>query len=191
MVLPASSKDATDEEKIAAAIVPYNRDDDRARYLGLRSSGFKIREALQLLGKAKSTLSHWRLDPDFVQLENRLPEFRKALALEYTGLEFIRNFRLILEKDLRVIQRSLQKDTEGNSVLLSDQEQQYLVKMRNQYTPQQLQVIEALITESGVGEGFDFTGKVLELTRTQTETKTLRVATRERNEPSLGKLNDQ
>jgi hypothetical protein len=72
----------TPEESIPRSIVPWNRDDDRSRYLGLRASGFHIREALGLIGKAKSTLSLWRHDPVFLDLENKIPELRKTLALE-------------------------------------------------------------------------------------------------------------
>ncbi|KKL93083.1 hypothetical protein LCGC14_1878290, partial [marine sediment metagenome] len=98
-------------ETIAQSIIPYNRDDDRARYLGLRSSGFSIREAMRWLGKAHSTLSYWRESEEFVSLEKRLPEFRKTLSLEYVGLEFLRNYRLVLEKDVRVIRHSLEFET--------------------------------------------------------------------------------
>jgi len=58
-VLPVESQ----EESIPKSLVQWNRDHDRARYLGLRSSGFTIREALGLIGKAKSTLSLWRHIP--------------------------------------------------------------------------------------------------------------------------------
>lgn len=165
----------TDEEQIAKSIVPWNRDDARARYLGLRSSGFAIREALRLIGKAQSTLSAWRHDEVFADLENRIPEFRKELALEYANLEFLRNYRLVLEKDYRVLKKSLDKDLE----VLPKQEHGYLVKMRSHYTPQQLQIIEALISAEGAGEvGFDFTRAVIELSRTQEK---IRIETRNRN----------
>lgn len=170
---------ADQPENIAKSIVPWNRDDARARYLGLRSSGFAIREALRLIGKAGSTLSAWRKDEVFADLENRLPEFRKELALEYANLEFLRNYRLVLEKDYRVLKKSLDKDQE----VLSMQDHQYLVKMRSHYTPQQLQIIEALISAEGAGEaGFDFTRAVIELSRTQEK---IRIETRNRSESQL------
>jgi len=165
------------EESIAQSIVPYNRDDDRARYLGLRASGFKIREALRLIGKAQSTLSAWRHDEVFSDLENRIPEFRHELALEYANLEFVRNYRLILEKDYRVIKQSLEKD-----VILSKQEHEYLLKMRSHYTPQQLQIIETLVLAEKAGQTFDFTDFVVRMSRVQ---ESVEIGTRTRQPAEL------
>lgn len=154
-----------DTEAIVQSAVPYNRDDDRARYLGLRASGFKIREALKLVGIAKSTLSFWRKDPQFAAIEERLPEFRKQLAKEYANLEFLRNYRLVLEKDFRVLKKSLKMFEDNEPRELSKDEQQYLLKLRSVYTPQQLEAIEAVMKAYGATEEFDFTRLVLEKTR--------------------------
>lgn len=174
--------EVTAEEQIAKSIVPYNRDDARARYLGLRSSGFGIREALRLIGKAQSTLSAWRHDTEFSDLENRIPEFRRELALEYANLEFLRNYRLILEKDYRVIKSSLEKD-----VVLSNQDHQYLLKMRSHYTPQQLQIIETLIGGELAGKGFDFTDFVITAARTE---ERVRIETRNRSSAELATIEE-
>lgn len=158
----------TETEKIAQSLIPYARDDSRARYLGLRSSGFTIREALRLIGNAHSTLSLWRTDPEFNGLEKRIPEFRKELSLEYANLEFVRNYRLVLEKDYRVLHQSLypQKDEDGKILPMPDQDHSYLIKMRSHYTPQQLQIIETLITADS-GQKFDFTDFVITAARMQ------------------------
>jgi len=158
-VVTTAIAEKTPEEHIAQSILPYNRDDDRARYLSLRASGFSLREALRLIGRAKSTLSLWRHSEEFVSLEDRIPEFRKTLGMEYANLEFLRNYRLVLEKDYRILKQSLHpdKDSEGKAIPMSVQDHHYLVKMRAYYTPQQLQIAEALIAaESGDG-GLDFT----------------------------------
>jgi len=174
VVLP-DPEDQTETEKIAHSVIPYSRDDARARYLSLRASGFTIREALRLIGYAHSTLSKWRLDPEFVDVEKRLPEYRKELAAEYVGLEFTRNYRLVLEKDYRVLQRSLTKtkDEFGREVPieLSEQEHAYLMKMRSHYTPQQLQILEALLRgEQGqVDQEFNFTEFVIRAAREKVE----------------------
>jgi len=156
----------TPEESIAQSIVHYDRDDDRARYLGLRASGFTIREALKLIGRAHSTLSLWRKNEEFVSLEKRLPEFKHDLALEYANLEFLRNFRLVLEKDYRILRKSLEKDA-----VLSAQEQGYLIKMRSQYTPQQLQIVETLINAELKGGGFNFTEFIVTASRIEQRIK--------------------
>lgn len=182
------------EESIPRSVVPWNRDDDRSRYLGLRSSGFTIREALGLIGKAKSTLSHWRKDETFLELEDRLPELRKELGLEYAALEFQRNYRLVLEKDFRVLKESLIRrtkiDTEGNRIVLpmDAQDFKYLLQLRAHYTPQQAQAIEQLFGRgNGQGEVTNFTDFVLTLSR-KTETEEVRVETRQRQEPELAHI---
>jgi len=175
----------SDSESIAVSTIPWNRDDARAQYLGLRASGFKLREALALIGKAKSTLSLWRHDPVFVNLENKIPELRSTLALEYANLEFLRNYRLILEKDYRVLKSSLQKkvDADGKPTSMDGQDFQYLLKMRAHYTPQQLQVIEQLMSDSkSGGKVFNLTDFVVTATRAVEQ---VRIETRHRQEPEL------
>lgn len=181
----------TPEESIPRSLVPWSRDDDRSRYLGLRSSGFTIREALGLIGKAKSTLSAWRHDLVFVDLENRIPELRQELALEYAGLEFLRNYRLILEKDFRVIKGSLVRktklDDDGKPIPIPQDSQdfQYLLKLRAHYTPQQLQAIEVLFGKDGSGKSTNWTDLILTLRRTEEE---LRIETRHKQKPELAPI---
>ena len=177
MVIEVPAVQST-EEAIAQSIVPYNRDDARARYLGLRSSGFTIREALRLIGKAGSTLSAWRKDPEFKGLEDKVPELRRTLGLEYANLEFLRNYRLILEKDYRVIKDSLDKD----NPVLSTQDHQYLLKLRSHYTPQQLQIIEALLVVGQGGAEFDFTDFILNVSKTREQ---VTIETRKRSAAEL------
>lgn len=181
----------TAEESIPRAIVPWNRDDDRSRYLGLRASGFTIREALGLIGKAKSTLSLWRHDPTFLSLEDSLPELRKTLAMEYAGLEFLRNYRLILEKDARVIRGSLTRKPKVSDEGVpyqapqDSQDFQYLLKLRAHYTPQQLQAIEHLFGRGNKeGETANWTDLVLSLSRT-TVKEEVKIGTRHRQESEL------
>jgi hypothetical protein len=161
-------KEIDEAESVAVSTIPYDRSDNKALFLGYRASGFTISEALHQIGCAHSTLSYWRkIDPDFLALEKRIPEFRKSLGIEYANLEFLRNYRLVLEKDFRVIARSLQKDPEGNPIALTYQEQQYLIKARSHYTPQQLQIMEALMAISGAGGDFNFTDMVVKYSREQ------------------------
>jgi hypothetical protein len=182
------------EESIPRSIVPYSRDDDRSRYLGLRASGFSIREALGLIAKAKSTLSAWRQDPEFVKLENDIPALRKTLALEYAGLEFLRNYRLVLEKDFRVIKGSLKKETfvddhgKEHKIPQDSQDFQYLLKMRPHYTPQQLQAIEQLFGRDTEGKDFNWTDFVLEMSRT---TEKVKIETRRKQEPELATVEEE
>jgi len=156
-----------DTESIAQSIIPYPYDDNRAKYLGLRSSAFTPKEATKLLGLTGSALSIWRRDPEFAALEKRLPEFRKQLALEYATLEFYRVFRLITEKDVRVVRKSLgelDKDDDGNLIPMTKEENKYLLKMRSFYTLQQMQVLAVMATGESA-EGFNFTDLIKEMGR--------------------------
>lgn len=182
------------EEAIPRNIVPWPRDDDKSRYLGLRASGFGIREALNFLGKAKSTLSMWRQNEVFVNLENNVPELRKTLAIEYAGLEFLRNYRLVLEKDFRVLKSSLNRktiyDDDGvpHQASQDQQDNQYLLRLRQHYTPQQLQAIEQLFGRGdSQGESLNWTDLVLTLSR---KTEELKIETRQRQDSELSKLEE-
>lgn len=156
LIMTLDQSEGTPETSIAGALIPYSRDDDKARYLGYKACGFSVREALQMIEKSKSTLSIWRRDQVFVDLENRIPDIRKELSKEYISIEFYRNFRLVLEKDYKVLRRSLrlEQDSAGNPVAMTQADQSYLLRMRSNYTPQQLSILEVIVA-SGAG-GFDF-----------------------------------
>lgn len=177
---------AEDPEAIAQSIFPYSKDDDRARYLGLRASGFKVREALQLVNKHKSTLTSWRTDSQFVELERNLPSYGKKLSVEYVWLAFMRNLVLVGILDYRVLQKAINcPDEMVNEYGKPTFEAQYLSKLRTFYTPQQLQVLEALISGNGDGASkeVDFTNIVLEMNRTS---ETIKITSKESILPKEG-----
>ena len=151
---------------IASSIIPYPRDDERAKYLSYRSCGFSVREALHLTNRSQAVLSVWRHDDIFNDLEQRVPEFRRELGKEYIEIEFYRNFRLALEKDYRVLSKSL------SDVPMTSMEHEYLLKCSSQYTPQQLQAIESVL--ESIDSGFNFAEfvsanpDIIELSRTDT-----------------------
>jgi len=157
-ILPPS----TEPKEISAAItlVPYRRDDLRAKYLGWMSSGFSDEEALFVLGLNLGWLELMRKDEKFCDLEERIPEFRKELSREYADLDFNRNFRMVLEIDHRILRKSLGIELEENEagdmvpVQMTPFEQQYLLKLRGAYTPQQLQLLE--VVAKGNDGGFNF-----------------------------------
>lgn len=169
------------ELSIAQTLVPWPRDDERTKYFACLSSGFSVREALVWIERSKSWLSEQRKDPKFKELEGRIPEFRKELAKEYLGLEFFRNFRMVLEKDYRVLRRSLglEKDDDGKVIQLTPQDQSYLLRMRTQYNAQQLQILESIVT--GGASGWDFSKWVSDnqdfIQMTRTDTVTIKKAT--------------
>lgn len=148
------------EVAVAGTLIPYSRDDARCRYLGYMACGLSIREALNMIKHSKQWLTWCRTDPKFKELECRIPEFRKELSKEYVEIEFFRNFRYALEKDFRVLKQSLKEDGFSNSELMSNQDHAYLLKLRSQYNPQQLQILEAIV--SGTDGGFNFAKFVAE-----------------------------
>ncbi|KKK84285.1 hypothetical protein LCGC14_2784890 [marine sediment metagenome] len=170
------------EVSAAQSLIPYKRNDSRSKYLGYMSCGFSDEEALYVLGLNLYWLELQRKEDIFCELEERVPELRKELSREYLGLDFYRNFRMVLEIDKRVLKKSLgmeqveDPDTgEMVTAELSPFEQMYLLKLRGAYTPQQLQLLEAVATGNDKGLNFsqwvkDNQDKIVQYSRTDTVT---------------------
>jgi len=167
------------EVSAASALIPYRRDDLRCKYLGYLACGFSDEEALYVLGLNRNWLESARQDGKFTDLEERIPEFRKELSQEYTELDFYRNFRMVLEKDHRILRKSLDmelvEDDETGELVPAEMtsfDQQYLLRLRSAYTPQQLQLLEAVV--SGKDDGFNFADwvsknqEIIQVSRTDT-----------------------
>ena len=170
------------EVSAAQSLIPYRRDDLRSKYLGWMSSGFSDEEALYVLGLNLGWLELMRQDETFCELEERIPEFRKELSREYLGMDFYRNFRMVLEIDHRIVRKSLgmeqEEDPDTHEMVtaeLSPFEQAYLLKLRGAYSPQQLQLLEAVASGNEKGVNFaqwvkDNQDKILQVSRTDTVT---------------------
>lgn len=166
------------EVSAATALIPYRRSDDRAKFLGWCCTGFSDEEALYVLGLNRAWLADARLDSKFTDLEERIPEFRKELSREYLELDFQRNFRMVLEKDRRIMQRALEMELEENEAgemvpaEMTPYDQQYLLRLRSAYTPQQYQLLEAVV--AGEDGGFNFADwvsknkEIVQISRTDT-----------------------
>lgn len=154
-LLPAS--DTPKQVAIAASLLPWRKDDLRSKYFSYIACGFTAEESLYMIGLGFEWLERQREDDTFATFELRIPEIRKELSKEYIELDFFRNFRMVLEKDYRTLRKALdmERDATGEIVPISKYEQQYLLKMRAAYTPQQLQILGQVM--SGVGaENFNF-----------------------------------
>lgn len=154
-VLPET--DTPRQVAIATSLLPWRKDDYRSKYLGYLACGFTAEEALYMLGLKVDWLEEQRQSEDFATFELRIPEFRKELSKEYIELDFFRNFRMVLEKDYKVLRKALdmERDETGEVIRMEPYDQQYLLKMRSAYTPQQLQILEQVMR--GVGaENFNF-----------------------------------
>jgi len=167
------------EVSAATTLIPYSRSDDRAKYLGYLCCGFSDEEALYVLGLNRTWLADARLDSKFTDLEERIPELRKDLSREYTELDFYRNFRMILEKDHRVLRKALgmelEWDAEAEEMVPAEMtsfDQQYLLRLRSAYSPQQLQLLEVISASSDGGFNFakwvQVNQDVIQISRTDT-----------------------
>lgn len=178
IVLPETNQPK--ELSAASTLIPYRKDDIRSKYLSYLACGFSDEEALFVLRLNYRWLELMRADTVFADLEIRIPEIRKELGREYAELDFLRNFRMVLEKDHRILRKSLEMevDEDGNPIDLSPYEQQYLLKLRGAYTPQQLQLLEAAV--SGDNGGLNFAEwvsqnqDVIQLSQTRTVTMSKR-----------------
>ena len=151
-VLPLT--DTPSSVSIATSLIPWRKDDNRAKYLGYLACGFNVEESLYMLGLKLQWLEEQREDEDFSSCELRVPEIRKELSKEYIELDFFRNFRMVLEKDYRTLKKALEMDVDKLGVMTT-YDHQYLLKMRSAYTPQQLQILEQVM--HGVGsDSFNF-----------------------------------
>jgi len=144
-ILPPST-DNPKEVSIATTLIPWRKDDFRARYMGYLACGFSPDEALYMLGLNRGWLEEQRQDSSFNEVEVRVPEIRKELSKEYIELDFFRNFRLVIEKDYRILKKSIEEE------VLSKQEHDYLLKLRSAYSPQQLQILEQVMRGTGTGD---------------------------------------
>jgi len=164
-LLPLDS-DTPKEVSIATSLLPWRKDDYRARYIGYLACGFDVDEALYMLGLNIAWLEEQRQDEGFNAIEFKVPEIRKELSKEYIELDFFRNFRLVLEKDYRILKKAIYDE------VLPKQDHDYLLKLRSAYTPQQLQILEQVMKGTGTGD-WNFAkfiaenqDKILEISRT-------------------------
>lgn len=140
----------------AASLLPYLISDSRkARYLSLRVCGFAVREACKYARVSESAVRHWRkTDSTFHRLEvETLPQLRKEFAAEALGLYWVRNYRLILEEDAKLLDKAVMGEE------LTNQEWLYLRKRIGQYTPDQLVAIYRA-TEPGGPKLLTFKGMI-------------------------------
>lgn len=126
-------------EEITKARFPLFRNPRKGEYLSNRACGFGVRESCHLAGVNHATLTRWRReDPEFVQWENdRLRFLQTQLAGDVLRAEFMRNFRLILRRDFRVIYKAVY-----NFDGLTKREWAYLMKIRKEYGPQALLALD-------------------------------------------------
>ena len=153
-------------DMLASAIPSFSGDETshkKADYLSYRISNFSITEASKLTPVSMKQIKRWRdADPQFAYLDGAgLTELRKKLGNEFLDMQFARNFRLVMEKDFRV----LYKDATGEP--LTQSELIYIQKIRQHYTPQSLAAIKQILGGGTIDAPFNFTEFTMKIQREQ------------------------
>lgn len=161
---PKDDGTITETEGIVESLIPYivnsyAEGGKKIRYFSYIMSGFAKREAVALAKVHTKTVDGWEKDPQFMEMLNHLPEIRKRLSDQILDIEYTRNFRLILDKDFKLLFK------DAMSEFLTNAEEEYLKNIRKFYTPQQLVMVKQLATGGPqTTETFDFTKTVMEIT---------------------------
>ncbi len=163
----------SETEEMASSMLPMLMNDGfgetteakRADYLSKRVCNFSVRESCKLAGVSEKSVRRWRnADPHFLHLDTEgMTDLRKQLSVEFIGMEFTRNFHLVLQKDFRILYN------DATDVPLTSDEKEYLLKIRQHYTPQSLAMIKQLLGGGTVDAPFDFTRLTMTIKREQIE----------------------
>jgi len=118
--------------------------DAKRRYLSYRLSGFSRAEALRYADVKRITLYKWKQnDEEFEAIDGKsLVELSAEFRREIISMEYTRNFRLALAKDEKILKKSM-----DSTAKLSDDEWDYLKKIRPLYSPQALKALESLYSD--------------------------------------------
>lgn len=135
-------EDETGEQALLSRIPLQSGDARKAGYLSWRATGFGVREACDLTPCSHGTLMRWRReDKEFAEFEDKfLQTLQKDVSKDLIHLEFLRNMRLALHRDFKVLWKAAY-DLES----LTDAETAYLKLIRRIYTPQDLIVLEKAV----------------------------------------------
>lgn len=153
IMLPSTPQTEVDnlspEEATLLARLPLMSGNDtvqneKASYLGYRSTGFTISQSCELAGVTRPQVTHWRkTDPVFARWENEeLPRLQKEIGNDIVKFELLRNIRMFLLKDSQLIMKSVKEGIEK----LSPREYEYLKAIRPMYKPSELLAMEKIIS---------------------------------------------
>lgn len=152
----------TETMELAESFLPRFEDGKKATYMAYKIANFSTREACELTPVSERMVRKWRADdPGFAYVDGAgLTEIRKQFAGEYLDMQFARNFHLVLQKDFKILYKSMVDESS-----LTDREFAYLIKVRSHYTPQALAMIKQILGGGTVEEPFDFTKLTLSIRR--------------------------
>lgn len=161
--------DPSSKQAAVESFIPYfSADTKKTKYLSYRATGFTVNEAAKLAnispkGWPRTVLKRWReADPLFAYWDGPgVVELQKLAGSHFTFAEFTRNMRMVLEKDAKVLWKSL------NDEEMSKEENEYLHRIRSQYTPQALESISKVLRgqEGDEKQTMSFTEAVIDLNK--------------------------
>lgn len=135
-----------DYEEMLKARIPLSNNPRKASYLSYRAAGFSVRESCALVPVNFGTVKAWRRDDEeFRQWESgeKLAWLQSNVAHDLQQMEFMRNFRLCLRLDKKVLFKAALSLS-----LLTDREMEVLKVIRKHYTPQDIIAVQrALVPE--------------------------------------------
>jgi hypothetical protein len=132
--------DPDDYEEMLKARIPLSNNPRKASYLSYRAAGFSVRESGALAEVQFGTIKKWRReDPEFRDWESgeKLAWLQSNVAHDLTQMEFMRNFRLCLRLDKKVLYKAALSLS-----LLTERELEVLKVIRKHYTPQDIMAVQ-------------------------------------------------
>lgn len=167
--MPEPELDLASTEDALFSRIALSTNPRKSAYLGYRACGFSVMAACDLVPVQHKTVVGWRKsDPDFADFEsNRLYELQRNIGPDILRLEFLRNFKLALKGDFKVLNAAallgvnrgvVGANSEGELETLraglTDREFEYLKTIRKHYGPQELLALhKALEPESADEDG--------------------------------------
>jgi hypothetical protein len=162
-----TTKDDSETLNILVSGIPQLDGDEishkKALYLSYRISNFTVHESCALVPCSMKQVKRWRdADENFRKLDGEgLTELRKKMGMEFLDMQFTRNFRMVMERDFRILYKEATEGIGG----LTRSEITYAEKIRQHYTPQSLALVKQLLAGGNSDAPFDFTKFVMEIQR--------------------------
>ena len=127
--------DEQGEEMLLARIPLLSGNASKARYLSWKASGFSVRESARAAEVTQATVMRWRkTDDNFRELEiTYVRDLKRNLAADLLKLEFLRNMKMAMFKDSRVLQKAM-----GPLELMTERDFDYLKRIRPLYVASEL-----------------------------------------------------
>lgn len=131
------------KQSVEAVLPLYDGNERKSSYLSYRATGFSINESCELADVHEATVKRWRTEDDNFNYYDTvgISELRKELGIKLSANSFTRNFRMVMTKDYEVLYKAIHRPDK-----LSKDEKDYLLKLRSHYSPENLKVVQQLLT---------------------------------------------